>query len=68
VNTSWAGVLFVATLVAALALAYRPVGDHLARVYSRDRDSRLERGIYRLVGVDPDVEQRWPVYLRSVIG
>jgi len=62
-----AGVVFILVLVAALALTYRPLGGYLARVYASEKHLRVERGIYRIVGVDPDSEQRWPVYARSVL-
>jgi K+-transporting ATPase ATPase A chain len=62
-----AGWLFVITLIVALAAVYRPFGDYMYRVVSGTRDSRAERGIYRLVGVDPRTEQTWGVYARSVL-
>jgi len=62
-----AGWLFVITLVIALAAIYRPFGDYMYRVVSSTRDSRLERGVYRLVGVDSKTEQTWGVYARSVL-
>jgi potassium-transporting ATPase potassium-binding subunit len=62
-----AGWLFVITLVVALAAVYRPFGDYLYRVVSGTRDSRVERGVYRLIGVDPKAEQSWGVYARSVL-
>ncbi|GAA4057824.1 potassium-transporting ATPase subunit KdpA [Actinomadura miaoliensis] len=62
-----AGVLFLGSLVLALAAAYRPLGDYMYRVYSGTRHSRPERRIYRLMGVDPGAEQRWGVYARSVL-
>lgn len=62
-----AGVLFIASLILALALVYRPGGDYLYRVLTPTRHSRVERGIYRLVGVDADGEQTWGVYARSVL-
>ena len=62
-----AGVLFLGSLLLALALSYRPLGDYMHRVYSGTRHSRVERVLYRLVGVDPDAEQRWGVYARSVL-
>lgn len=62
-----AGVLFLATLILALAVAYRPAGDYLFRVLTPTRHSRVERGIYRLVGVDAGSEQTWGVYARSVL-
>jgi len=66
-GTNGAGVVGVLVLVVALALTYRPFGDHMARAYTSEKHLRVERGIYRLVGVDPDAEQRWPVYARGVL-
>ena len=72
----------VATLVGVLVLLYKPLGDYMARIYSTgtastgtastgaatsSKDARLERGIYRLVGVDPRSEQTWQSYARSVL-
>jgi K+-transporting ATPase ATPase A chain len=62
-----AGLLQVALLIAALALCYRPLGAYMARVYTSEHDSRLERGLYRVMGVDPKADQRWPVYARSLL-
>ncbi|HKT01567.1 MAG TPA: potassium-transporting ATPase subunit KdpA [Rugosimonospora sp.] len=62
-----AGVLFIASLVVALGLAYRPLGDYLYRVVSSTRHLRAERVMYRLIGVNPDGEQSWSVYARSVL-
>ncbi|MFD6694443.1 potassium-transporting ATPase subunit KdpA [Micromonospora aurantiaca (nom. illeg.)] len=62
-----AGVLFVLSLVAALVAVHRPFGDHMYRVVAGTRSSRAERGIYRLVGVNPAAEQTWGVYARSVL-
>ncbi|MFJ2027046.1 potassium-transporting ATPase subunit KdpA [Streptomyces sp. NPDC087897] len=62
-----AGLLQLVALMAALALSYRPLGDHLARVYSSDRHYRPETWIYRVIGADPAAEMRWPAYLRAVL-
>ncbi|MET9918802.1 potassium-transporting ATPase subunit KdpA [Streptomyces sp. NPDC006435] len=62
-----AGVLQVLALVVALGLAYRPLGDHMARVYSSEKHLRVEKWIYRVVGVDPNTRMRWPAYLRGVL-
>lgn len=62
-----AGLLQVGTLIAALALCWRPLGDYIARTVTTDRDLKVERGIYRLVGVDASSEQRWSVYAASVV-
>ncbi|MFH9489939.1 potassium-transporting ATPase subunit KdpA [Streptomyces halstedii] len=62
-----AGALQVLALVAALALAYRPLGDHMARVYSSTKHLRVEKWIYKAIGADPATEMRWPAYLRGVL-
>jgi K+-transporting ATPase ATPase A chain len=66
-NNIWLFILQAVTLVLVLALIYRPLGDYLARVYSSPKNVRVERGLYRLIGVNPASEQSWPVYLRSVL-
>ncbi len=66
-SSTWAGVLQVGVLVAALAAVHAPLGDYLAWALSGRRHLAVERGFYRLVGVDPDAEQRWPVYARSLL-
>ncbi|MFJ9076444.1 potassium-transporting ATPase subunit KdpA [Streptomyces sp. NPDC102278] len=62
-----AGVLQLLTLMTALALAYRPLGDHMARVYSSEKHWKPEKWIYRAIGADPTAEMRWPAYLRGVL-
>ncbi|MFD7297522.1 potassium-transporting ATPase subunit KdpA [Streptomyces sp. NPDC059897] len=62
-----AGVLQLLALIAALALAYRPLGDHMARVYSSGRHLLVEKWIYKGIGADPDTEMRWTAYLRGVL-
>ncbi|APY89135.1 potassium-transporting ATPase subunit KdpA [Streptomyces alfalfae] len=62
-----AGVLQLLALMAALALAHRPLGDHMARVYGSKRHLRAEKWIYKAIGADPDTEMRWPAYLRGVL-
>jgi len=61
------GILQAATLIVALILVYRPLGDYLARVLLSGRDGIVERGVYRLIGVDPRAEQSWSAYARGVI-
>ncbi|MCJ1696982.1 potassium-transporting ATPase subunit KdpA [Rathayibacter caricis] len=60
-------VLQVATVGLALALVHRPLGDGMARLYSSRRDLALERGLYRVIGVDSSSEQSWRAYLRAVL-
>ncbi|MBX6390697.1 MAG: potassium-transporting ATPase subunit KdpA, partial [Frankia sp.] len=66
-STSVAGALVALLLVVALIATYRPFGDYMYRVYTSDRHLFLERAIYRVTGVDPNAEQRWTVYARSVL-
>ncbi|MFF4457358.1 potassium-transporting ATPase subunit KdpA [Streptomyces goshikiensis] len=62
-----AGVLQLLALIAALALAYRPLGDYMARVYSSDKHYKPEKWIYKAIGANPSAEMRWPAYLRAVL-
>ena len=66
-SDSWAGIVFVVLLIAALALVYKPLGDYMARVLTGTRHLAVERGVYRISGVDPDADQTWGRYLRSVL-
>ncbi|MEY9850228.1 K+-transporting ATPase A subunit, partial [Streptacidiphilus sp. BW17] len=66
-NPTLAGFLQALALVGALALSYRPLGDYMAYVLTTRKHLRVERGIYRLIGVDGDAEQTWAAYLRSVL-
>ncbi|MEU2509326.1 potassium-transporting ATPase subunit KdpA [Streptomyces sp. NPDC007863] len=62
-----AGALQLLALVVALGLTYRPLGDHMARVYSSEKHLRPERWVYKAIGANPSVEMRWPAYLRGVL-
>ncbi|MET7398710.1 potassium-transporting ATPase subunit KdpA [Dactylosporangium sp. NPDC005572] len=62
-----AGVLFIASLVLALVVVYRPFGDYMFRAITSTRHMRAERVVYKAVGVNPDGEQSWGVYARSVL-
>jgi K+-transporting ATPase ATPase A chain len=66
-SESTAGALFLVSLVIGLAAAYRPFGDYMYTVVTSTRQRRPELLVYRLVGVDPDSEQPWGVYARSVL-
>ena len=63
----WTGILQIATVLLILALLYRPLGDWIARVFTSEKDWRVERGMYRLVGVDPQSQQTWQAYTRGVL-
>ncbi|MDH6129535.1 potassium-transporting ATPase subunit KdpA [Kitasatospora sp. GP82] len=66
-SSTLAGWLQAVALVGALALCYRPLGDYIAKLLTTAKHLRVERGLYRVIGVDGDADQRWPSYLRSVL-
>jgi potassium-transporting ATPase potassium-binding subunit len=66
-NSTLAGWLQVALLVAALAACYIPLGNYIARIFTTDKHWRVERGIFKLTGIDPNVDQTWGSYLRSML-
>ncbi|WP_111510331.1 potassium-transporting ATPase subunit KdpA [Mycobacterium kyogaense] len=66
-NSTTAGILFFASLVVALAAVHVPLGDYMYRVYASEKHLRGERAIYRLIGADPETEQTWGAYARSVL-
>ena len=63
---------FVFLLIVGLLV--RPVGAYLARVFGGERTwldpilAPLERGIYRLAGVDPTADMDWKRYALSFVG
>ena len=59
--------LTLALLAIALGVCWRYLGEYMARVYVSPVHWRLERLIYRTTGVDPDADQRWGIYLRSML-
>ena len=56
-----------AAVVLVLGALHLPLGGYLARVFTSDRDLRVERAFYRAIGVDPRAGQTWPSYLRAVL-
>jgi K+-transporting ATPase ATPase A chain len=66
-NSTLAGWLQVALLVAALAACYVPVGNYMARIFTTDKHWRVERGIYKVIGINPSADQKWSAYLRSML-
>ncbi|AKE87935.1 potassium-transporting ATPase subunit KdpA [Rhodococcus aetherivorans] len=65
--------LQIGLVVVVLALAYVPLGDYMARVYTTDtdlrwKDLRIESLMYRLCRIDPRAEQTWYGYAASVLG
>jgi K+-transporting ATPase ATPase A chain len=64
---AWLLVAQLATLALVLALIYRPLGDFIAWTFTSAKDLKVERGLYRVVGVNSDSEQTWGAYLRGVL-
>jgi len=67
VTSTLAGVLFLASLILALIAVHAPLGDYMFRVYDSEKHSRVERFLYRAIGADPESEQGWGAYARSVL-
>src|SRR6201993_4244222 len=66
-SSTAAGWLQFALLVVALAACYVPLGNYMARIFTDTRHWRVERGIYKLCGIDPEADMRWSVYVRSIL-
>ncbi|TDC58283.1 potassium-transporting ATPase subunit KdpA [Actinomadura sp. KC345] len=66
-GTTAAGILFIGSLILALAVVHVPLGDHMYRIFTTRRHGKAERAVYKIVGVDADAEQKWSVYARSVL-
>ena len=60
----WLQALLVLGLVGALHV---PLGDYMARTFTSARHWRAERVIYRVCGINPENDQRWPHYAVSVL-
>jgi len=50
-----------------LVLVTPPLGAYMHRTYSRESIGRVEGVVYRLIGVDPQVEQSWRRYAASCL-
>src|ERR1700735_1338116 len=66
-NSTTAGWLQFALLLAALAACYVPLGNYIARIFTSEKDWKVERGFYKLIGIDRTADQKWSVYLRSIL-
>jgi potassium-transporting ATPase potassium-binding subunit len=66
-STALAGWLQLGLLVVALAACYIPLGNYIARIFTSEKDWRVERGLYKIIGVDPRADQKWSNYLRSML-
>jgi K+-transporting ATPase ATPase A chain len=59
-----AAIVVYALLLIALT---PPLGEYMYRVYTRERIGRAEGLVYRLIGVNPRVEQTWRRYASAVV-
>jgi K+-transporting ATPase ATPase A chain len=66
-NSAAAGWLQFALLVAALAACYVPLGNYIAHLFTTNKDWRVEKAVYRLLGVDRKADQKWSTYVRSIL-
>jgi len=66
-SSAWAGVIFLGTLILALVLVHKPLGDYMARVMTGRKHYAVERVVYRAGGVDPESDQTWGRYLRALL-
>ncbi len=66
-SSAAAGWLQAGLLVAALALCYIPLGNYMAHIFTTDKDWKVERFIYRLIGINRNADQKWSVYVRSIL-
>jgi K+-transporting ATPase ATPase A chain len=67
VSTTGAGIAFLALLVVALVAVHVPLGDYMYHVYTSERDWRIEKLAYRIIGANPKAQQPWFAYTRSVL-
>jgi potassium-transporting ATPase potassium-binding subunit len=66
-SSTAAGWLQFAFLFAALAVCYVPLGNYIAKVFTSEKDWAVERGFYKLIGIDRSADQKWSIYLRSIL-
>src|SRR6202167_2840420 len=67
-SSGLAGWLQFLLLFAALAACYIPLGNYIAHIFTDKKHWRIERGVYKLCGVDPHADMRWAVCVRSILG
>jgi K+-transporting ATPase ATPase A chain len=64
---AYGGIALLALLALTLAAVHVPLGDYMYRAYTAPRDWRIERIVYRAIGADPESQQNWGGYARSVL-
>jgi K+-transporting ATPase ATPase A chain len=66
-SSALAGWLQLGLLVAVLAACYVPLGNYMARIFTSEKDWRVEHRIYKIIGIDSTADQKWSAYLRSML-
>lgn len=67
------GLVQIVVFLALLLALTKPLGGYMARVFTGERTfvspalGPIERGIYRICGVDETKEQRWTVYAAALL-
>ena len=56
-------IVYLVVLLASIPL----LGTYMYRVFASERIGRIEGVIYKLLGTDPEAEQTWRAYARSVL-
>src|ERR1700737_672971 len=63
----------VVVFVALLAISTPILGNYMAKVYGGGKAPGdrfflpIERAVYRICGIDPEGEQRWSIYVLSLL-
>jgi potassium-transporting ATPase potassium-binding subunit len=66
-SSALAAWLQVGLLIVALAACYVPLGNYIATIFTSEKHWRPERGIYKIIGIDPAADQKWSGYVRSML-
>jgi potassium-transporting ATPase potassium-binding subunit len=66
-SSTAAGWLQFVLLFAALAVCYVPLGNYIAHIFTTDKDWRVERGFYKLIGINRSADMKWSTYIRSIL-
>jgi K+-transporting ATPase ATPase A chain len=66
-SSATAGWLQFGLLVVALAACYIPLGNYIAKIFTTDKDWKVERFIFRLMGIDSKADQKWSTYVKSIL-
>src|SRR5215469_10092536 len=66
-SSAAAGWLQLGLVVLGLAVVYVPLGNYMANVFTSEKHMRVERRLYKVIGVNPENDQKWSTYLRSML-